>query len=120
MTKPFSRSIQKQALIRQDNFCASCGTAITALGNKGQADHEYGEAVQAHHVLPYKSGGPNIVDNCVILCFACHINAHAGGDFRNIDMYDDLDRMEVSEKMRILSNEYPHFNGNNKPSNTGS
>ncbi len=78
----FLPSTQQFALVRQKNKCACCGTRITALGNRGRADHRFGEGAQAHHIRHVKFGGLAIVDNCAILCHSCHYSAHEGGNFR--------------------------------------
>ena len=78
----FSHQTKQQALARQKNRCASCGTRITALGNRGKSEHQYGEGAQAHHIRHIKFRGSNAVSNCVILCWSCHYSAHEGGSFR--------------------------------------
>jgi 5-methylcytosine-specific restriction endonuclease McrA len=78
----FSDTTQRLALARQKLCCASCGTHISRLGNAGQADHEYGEGAQAHHLRHIKLGGSDSVDNCVVLCWSCHYSAHEGGSYR--------------------------------------
>ncbi len=100
MARPneFSRATQRAALERQQNRCASCGTAIAALGNAGRAEHAFGEGVQAHHLLPIRSGGTNAVENCVILCGSCHYSAHEGGNYR-------------SGTVVGWEDDFPHFRG---------
>jgi 5-methylcytosine-specific restriction endonuclease McrA len=78
----FSLGTQQQALLRQKNRCASCGTSIFGLGNSGQGRHKFGEGAQAHHVRHIKFAGTADVDNCVILCQSCHYSAHEGGNYR--------------------------------------
>ena len=84
MARPneFSPSTQQLALARQKFRCASCGTRISGLGLAGRADHRYGEGAQAHHRRHVKFGGSDSLDNCVILCQACHYSAHEGGNYR--------------------------------------
>lgn len=83
MARPneFPRATQEMALSRQRYRCASCGTRITALGNAGRETHAYGEGAQAHHMQPIRLGGLASLDNCVILCQACHYTAHEGGNY---------------------------------------
>lgn len=78
----FSRSTQELALVRQKFRCGSCGTHILCLGEAGRADHKYGEIAHAHHRKHVKLGGTDRLDNCVILCQACHYSAHEGGRYR--------------------------------------
>jgi len=78
----FTRPTMELALVRQRYRCAACGTRIHSLGELGRKDHRFGEAVHAHHVLHIKLGGDNSLRNCVIICQACHYNAHEGGNYR--------------------------------------
>lgn len=94
----FPTSIQNLALVRQKFRCASCGTSITRLGNAGASDHKYGEGAHAHHVRHVKFGGTAALDNCVILCWACHYSAHEGGNYRHGSVVGKSD-------------DYPHFRG---------
>lgn len=94
----FSLATQQQALARQKFLCASCGTQIFDLGRAGMADHRYGEGAQAHHVRPVKFGGQATVDNCVILCDACHYSVHEGGNYRFGTVVG-------------TESDYPHFRG---------
>jgi 5-methylcytosine-specific restriction endonuclease McrA len=84
MARPyeFSSNTASQALARQQNRCASCGTTITRVGNAGRGEHRYGEGAQAHHMIHVKWGGRNNVENCVILCQSCHYSVHEGGNYR--------------------------------------
>lgn len=88
----------QRALARQKHHCASCGTYISCLGEKGRAEHRYGEGAQAHHVQHIKFKGSNSVNNCVILCWSCHYSAHEGGNYRFGTV--------VGRK-----SDYPHFHG---------
>jgi hypothetical protein len=88
MSRPeFTISIQKSALGRQNNRCASCGEIIWCLGEEGREDHFYGEIAHAHHMKPCQLGGTNQFSNCVIICESCHYSAHGGGDYRNKDYF---------------------------------
>jgi 5-methylcytosine-specific restriction endonuclease McrA len=78
----FALGTQQQALARQHNKCASCGTPILGLGQAGQAAHRFGEGAQAHHIRHIKFGGTDSLDNCVIFCQSCHYSAHEGGNYR--------------------------------------
>jgi 5-methylcytosine-specific restriction endonuclease McrA len=78
----FTGKTQELALLRQQNLCASCGTPIAAIGTAGRSKHKFGESAEAHHVKHAKFGGTNAVDNCVVICQACHYNVHEGGNYR--------------------------------------
>jgi 5-methylcytosine-specific restriction endonuclease McrA len=81
MARPFDfgRPTRDQARFRQFGLCAVCGEDLVDLEE------------QAHHVVPNQSGNPanpehgwlRLVDNCVILCEACHSAVHQHGHFRN-------------------------------------
>jgi len=79
----FTSSTKKEALKRQENRCASCGKEIAEIGEAAREKHEYGERAEAHHIRPVQSGGSRDVDNCVIICQACHYSVHGGGDYRS-------------------------------------
>jgi 5-methylcytosine-specific restriction endonuclease McrA len=94
----FSKGTQQLALVRQKFRCASCGTRVSRLGEPGRVQHTYGEIAHAHHVRHIKRGGTNSLENCVIICQACHYSAHEGGNYRHGTV---LGRRE----------DFPHFNG---------
>jgi 5-methylcytosine-specific restriction endonuclease McrA len=94
----FSLATQRAALERQASKCACCGTTITALGEVGRGDHQFGEAARAHHVRHVKHGGSNAVSNCVIICETCHYSVHEGGNYR-------FGQEDGSPE------DYPHYNG---------
>jgi len=56
------------------------------------------EGARAHHVQHIKLGGKGTVDNCVILCQACHYCAQEGGNYR----FGTVVGME---------SDYPHLRG---------
>jgi len=108
---PFPKLVQKEALERQQGRCASCRVVISRLGRSGAEQHEFGEGVEAHHVIPHKLGGPLTGENCVILCRACHINAHQSGRFADVSIYDDLKRLTMPAKIARIAALYPHYRG---------
>ena len=108
---PFPAGVQQKALERQRRRCASCRTPITGLGRSGAMQHKYGEGAEAHHVIPHKLHGPLTAENCVILCRACHLNAHQGGRFADVSIYDDLKNLTMPEKIARIAALYPHYQG---------
>ena len=78
----FTTRTMKEALTRQKHRCASCGEPIRFLGRAGRQYHRFGEMVHAHHMVHAKAGGDNSKGNCVIICQACHYNAHEGGNYK--------------------------------------
>ena len=53
---------QRRALIARDGGCIGCGAPP-------------GEC-EAHHVIPWKRGGPTRIDNLVLVCWSCHDKIH--------------------------------------------
>lgn len=107
--RPFSDATKRRALERQGSLCASCGTKIDAPGVAGQAKHKFGEWSEGHHLIPAKAGGGNDTENCVVLCRACHMSAHAGGAWSDISMYRDLRNFSMSAKINRISRLYPFY-----------
>ena len=53
---------QRRALIARDGGCIGCGAP--------PGDCE------AHHIIPWKRGGPTKIDNLVLVCWSCHDRIH--------------------------------------------
>ncbi|WP_420445044.1 HNH endonuclease [Candidatus Poriferisodalis sp.] len=53
---------QRRALIARDGACIGCGALPLEC--------------EAHHVIPWKSGGKTHVDNLVLVCWSCHDRIH--------------------------------------------
>ena len=53
---------QRRALIARDGACIGCGAPP-------------GEC-EAHHIIPWKRGGPTKIDNLVLVCWSCHDKIH--------------------------------------------
>src|ERR1039458_5019371 len=59
---PFSDSVRREALVRSHRRCCVC--------------HEgAGRDVVLHHIIPEADGGPDTVDNAIVLCPYCHSEA---------------------------------------------
>lgn len=67
----FSEDTKRAARWRQMGRCGICGENLDWL-----EEH-------AHHIFPNALGGPDAVDNCVILCWDCHCYAHAWSNYRS-------------------------------------
>ena len=107
----FPAAMQMQALTRQKFRCAGCGTRITAIGEAARESHKFGERAEGHHVIPHKMGGPITVENCVVLCQACHLNAHQGGRWRDVAIYADVGMLPMPKKIAKIAALYPHYRG---------
>lgn len=63
--------VKKEALERDDYTCQKCGFKPK---NKR---HENGRRLEVHHIIPCKDGGESLdVNNCTVLCSACHVTTH--------------------------------------------
>jgi hypothetical protein len=109
--KRMTPSIQRQALARQNFQCASCGRYISKIGQEGQESHDFLESAHGHHMIPNMMGGPPTVENCVVLCQSCHLNAHQGGSWKDISIYSDLKELSMAKKIEKIAALYPHYWG---------
>ena len=107
----FPTAVQYAALRRQKHLCASCGCRIYDIGERRQADHRFGERAEAHHVIPHSMAGPLTVENCVVICRACHLNAHQGGRWSDLSIYADIAKLPLNEKISRIASKYPHYHG---------
>lgn len=114
--KPFPASVQWLALGRQNFKCGSCGTMIHTPGKTGQSGHAFGESAEAHHIVPHSLGGGTNLENCVVLCRACHMSAHAGGAWADLSIYKDLKGLSVSAMTEKIAGQYPYYNGGRRRS----
>ena len=53
---------QRRALIARDGGCIGCGAPPSEC--------------EAHHIIPWKRGGPTRIDNLVLVCWSCHDKIH--------------------------------------------
>lgn len=59
---PFPPEVREDALARSRRYCCVC--------------HQFhGRDVTAHHIVQEADGGPNTIDNAIVLCFKCHSEA---------------------------------------------
>jgi len=80
MSRPFEFGEEERfhARLRQNGRCACCGENLDDLEEN------------AHHVVPNQSGKQgnishswlSTVENCVVLCSACHYRVHEDGRYR--------------------------------------
>jgi len=59
---PFSPSVKQEALVRSRRSCCVCQEFA-------------GRATEVHHILPEAEGGSNGIDNAIVLCLRCHVEA---------------------------------------------
>jgi len=56
---PFDQTIKEEALVRSKRHCCLC--------------HKFGgRNVNVHHIIPEAAGGPNTLNNAIVLCLTCH------------------------------------------------
>ncbi|MGH0035717.1 MAG: HNH endonuclease [Myxococcota bacterium] len=65
----FPRKVIDEASFRQWGNCGYCGDSLRDVYDN------------AHHIVPVHQGGPDTVDNCVVLCEPCHHRVHQDGRF---------------------------------------
>lgn len=59
---PFTPQLKEDALVVAARRCSVC--------------RRYnGVGVEVHHIIPESDGGPNTLDNAIVLCFDCHMAA---------------------------------------------
>lgn len=59
---PFPKDVRETALVKSRRRCCVC--------------HEFaGRAINVHHILQEADGGPNTLDNAIVLCLRCHSEA---------------------------------------------
>ena len=87
-------AIRKAVMTRDNSTCACCK----------RGGQQYVDILDYHHVIPVHLGGPDTVDNGIMLCVACHRMVHLyATDDLHIDSallqgeYEDLDE---TKKMR--------------------
>jgi len=56
---PFSDSIKEEALVKSRRCCCLCNDFA-------------GVYVNVHHIVPEGEGGPNTLENAIVLCLKCH------------------------------------------------
>jgi hypothetical protein len=58
----FRQEIRRAALVASARHCCVC-------------QRYKGVRVEVHHIVPEADGGPNTLDNAIVLCFDCHADA---------------------------------------------
>lgn len=59
---PFPNKIREEALVKAQRHCCVC--------------HEFaGRSINVHHIKQEAEGGPNTLENAIVLCLRCHAEA---------------------------------------------
>ena len=59
---PFPKEIREEALVKAQRHCCVC--------------HEFaGRSINVHHINQEAEGGPNTLENAIVLCLRCHAEA---------------------------------------------
>ncbi len=59
---PFPKHLREEALVRSQRHCCVC--------------HDFaGRAINVHHIIQESDGGPNTLENAIVLCLRCHSEA---------------------------------------------
>lgn len=61
----FPKNVRREAFRRARGKCEDCGRKF-----------DDGWQLDAHHVKPHSFGGPDSLDNAVMLCLNCHRKRH--------------------------------------------
>ena len=59
---PFPPSVREEALVRSSRRCCVCREFV-------------GRAINVHHIVQEADGGPNTIENAIVLCLRCHSEA---------------------------------------------
>jgi len=93
---PLDPALRASVLRRDDYTCQAC------LFGQGVPSTIQLAALEVHHMIPVMLGGPDSMDNLVVLCSTCHKTAHvianAGGKI-GISREDFLKLTEHSQNM---------------------
>jgi 5-methylcytosine-specific restriction endonuclease McrA len=65
---PFSPSTKVEALVKSRRCCCVCRDFAGLYTN-------------VHHIIPEAQGGPDTLDNAIVLCLRCHGEVLAAGFF---------------------------------------
>ena len=69
-TRRLPQSVREQVIERDEQQCQRCGDQVTPTD-------EDGPSFEVHHIIPFSAGGPDTVDNLIVLCSDCHTTAHS-------------------------------------------
>ena len=69
-TRRLPQSLREQVIERDGQKCQRCDDYVTPTD-------EDGLSFEVHHIIPFSTGGPDHVDNLVVLCSDCHTGAHS-------------------------------------------
>jgi 5-methylcytosine-specific restriction endonuclease McrA len=70
----FPVGVRKKAGRQRGWVCQKCGRRF-----------KDGWLIEAHHILPSSAGGPDTLENLILLCTLCHLKAHQELRRRGID-----------------------------------
>ena len=69
-TRRLPQSLRERVIERDEQKCQRCGEEVTPTD-------EDGLSFEVHHIIPFSAGGPDHVDNLIVLCSDCHTVAHS-------------------------------------------
>lgn len=90
---------RKKVLEKDDNLCKNCANSIKDEYRKRKIVNE------AHHIIPRRHGGRNVVQNGITLCQFCHDYFDEAYSKYNLDYYEVLRKMNPLRRIievRIL------------------
>ena len=93
---PLDSALKQQVLVRDNFTCQCCG-----LGGEQRLQN-----LAVHHIIEVSQGGPDSLENLVVVCVNCHITIHTYAWGR---IYVKLDELDEKEKA-IFKNIFKYGN----------
>ncbi len=70
------------AFDRARHRCQCTDSSCKHPGNPESCNRTGDQNLEAHHIIPLYDNGPSTLENCMILCPACHDSVHGNDDWR--------------------------------------
>lgn len=67
--REFDKPTKRAALSRSEGYCEAEGSLYD---REGRCNADLGKGFEFDHVLACSNGGENSLDNCLVVCPACH------------------------------------------------
>jgi len=93
--RPPSTETQRQVYDRDNGVCVQCGSSVN---------------IQFDHIIPYKLGGSNTVDNIQILCLVCNAKKRTTVGWDKIVIKTPVVEPEVIQAVEEISIPVLYFN----------
>ncbi len=96
--------LRKSCIALRGERCECCGWRPIVLGNDRPS-------VQVHHLIPQAAGGPDTLENAILLCPGCHTTAHGlWGVYRPGQPYKGPTNFrELIRVLRVINSQRVHY-----------